>query len=352
LVDNGFTLKVSPPPTGVRSVLDETGANVFGPDNIPTGAAYRILGKSTDISSLAGAGTNTGRTYEIRMTTDSSFVISVAALAFSSQAIKAPFRVYDLGREGEQEIEVMAVVRDHGNTPATWNVSATTLVQNGVTFTVFEPLYVSNIPYVADDPLTAVREDSSAVKANQTNLIGVAGNTTNVRNAVDSVYFADLDGDGVPAPSTAIIEINKFREIRAGDVKAIALESVVQGDVTAARDDVTLVNVFPNPYYGLNTRETSSQVRFVTFNHLPAQATIRIFNLAGVLVRTLVKDAGSANPTSPQHFTWDLQNQNGLPVASGIYLIYIEMKDAAGADLGNKTLKLAIIQEQQFLPNY
>jgi hypothetical protein len=213
-------------------------------------------------------------------------------------------------------------------------------------------MYVSAIPYVADDPGTSVREDSTALKANQNNLIAVAGNTANVNTAVDSVFFADLDGNGTPAPDGTTIAVNKFREIRAGDVKSIMLESVTLSNVNIARDDVTLVNVFPNPYYGLNTRETSSQVRFVTFNHLPAQATIRIFNLAGVLVRTLIKDAGSSNPTSPQHFTWNLQNQNGLPVASGIYLIYIEMKDAAGADLGNKTLKLAIIQEQQFLPNY
>jgi hypothetical protein len=126
----------------------------------------------------------------------------------------------------------------------------------------------------------------------------------------------------------------------------------VTGDVDAARDDVTLVNVFPNPYYGLNTRETGSDVRFVTFNHLPARATIRIFNLAGILVRTLIKDDASSNPSSPQHFTWNLQNESGLPIASGIYIAYIEMKDAAGTDLGTKTLKMAIIPEQQFLRNY
>ena len=119
-----------------------------------------------------------------------------------------------------------------------------------------------------------------------------------------------------------------------------------------ARDDVTRVNVFPNPYYGLNRAELSSEVRFITFNHLPALATIRIFNLAGVLVRTLIKDETATNPTSPQHLNWDLQNDNGLPVASGIYIAYLELRDAAGTDLGTKTLKIAIIQEQQFLRNF
>jgi hypothetical protein len=113
-----------------------------------------------------------------------------------------------------------------------------------------------------------------------------------------------------------------------------------------AKQDVTAINVFPNPYYGLNRAETTTANRFVTFNHMPAQATIRIFNLAGVLVRTINKDSDS------QYLNWDLQNDNGLPVASGIYIAYMELSDAAGVDLGTKTLKMAIIQEQQFLRNY
>ena len=49
--------------------------------------------------------------------------------------------------------------------------------------------------------------------------------------------------------------------------------------------DVNKVNVYPNPYYGVNTEELNKYNRFVTFTHLPAKATIRLFNLAGVMVR-------------------------------------------------------------------
>ncbi|MEK7671206.1 MAG: hypothetical protein AAB344_03190, partial [Bacteroidota bacterium] len=85
--------------------------------------------------------------------------------------------------------------------------------------------------------------------------------------------------------------------------------------------------------------------RFVTFSHLPDQAIIRIFNLAGTLVRTLRKD----DPVNTNQFLrWNLQNENGLPVASGIYIAYIEMGNIGTT----KTLKIAIIQEQQFLRNY
>ena len=39
----------------------------------------------------------------------------------------------------------------------------------------------------------------------------------------------------------------------------------------AARVDVKHINVFPNPYYGLNLAETSSHEGFVTFSHLAGE---------------------------------------------------------------------------------
>jgi hypothetical protein len=224
----------------------------------------------------------------------------------------------------------------------TWDISPTGVVQGGRTFTVFEPIYVTSLTHV----------DSAGVRASQNFAISAANDRDNARSAVHNILIADIDRDNQPPPVGTTLRFTKFRELRAGDVKGINLASVVTGNVDVARDDVTRINVFPNPYYGLNRAEISSEVRFITFNHLPASATIRIFNLAGILVRTLIKDAGTTNPTSPQHLNWDLQNDNGLPVASGIYIAYLQLRDAAGNDLGTKTLKIAIIQEQQFLRNF
>jgi hypothetical protein len=108
-----------------------------------------------------------------------------------------------------------------------------------------------------------------------------------------------------------------------------------------AKKDVDNINVWPNPYYGVNTQELNKYNRFVTFSHLPNTAKIRIFNLAGVLVKTI-----DHNSTS-QFERWDLANQSGLPVASGLYIAYIDMPG-----LGTKTLKVAIIQEQQILDRF
>jgi len=42
---------------------------------------------------------------------------------------------------------------------------------------------------------------------------------------------------------------------------------------------------------------------------------------------------------------WDLQNENNLPVGSGLYIVHIDMPDLGTT----KILKVAIIQEKQIL---
>ena len=108
------------------------------------------------------------------------------------------------------------------------------------------------------------------------------------------------------------------------------------------KEDLKKINVFPNPYFGVNEAETSRYSHFITFSYLPARATIRIFDLGGTLVRTLEKD--DADP----YLRWDLNNDTELPIASGMYIAHIEMPGINKS----KILKLAIVQEQQFLENY
>lgn len=109
-----------------------------------------------------------------------------------------------------------------------------------------------------------------------------------------------------------------------------------------AKQSVQNINVWPNPYFGFNKNELNKYQRFVQISHLPSKATIRIFNLAGILIRTIIKNDAT------QFATWDLQNQSGLPVAAGMYIMFIDMPDLGTS----KTLKLAVIPETQFLDRY
>lgn len=106
-----------------------------------------------------------------------------------------------------------------------------------------------------------------------------------------------------------------------------------------AKASAEKVGVFPNPYYTQNALESNRFEKFVTFNNLPPKATIRVFNLAGHLVRTLEKDNTS------QFFQWDLTNEKNFPISSGIYICYVEMPDVGVT----RILKLAVIMEQEIL---
>lgn len=98
---------------------------------------------------------------------------------------------------------------------------------------------------------------------------------------------------------------------------------------------VDRINVFPNPYYGYDQLLVDDFEEQVAFTHLPATATIRIFNLAGVLVKTI-----HHNNSSSQFEPWYLMNENGIRVGSGMYIAHIDMPDIGR----EKILKFMIVR--------
>jgi hypothetical protein len=109
------------------------------------------------------------------------------------------------------------------------------------------------------------------------------------------------------------------------------------------------VNVYPNPLYGYNELTSyysnTPDEPFVTFTNLPEEITIKIYSLSGALLRTLTTD-DKASPSSP-FLNWNLLNQSGLRVASGMYLAII-----SSPIYGDKTLKFAIIMPQKQIQRF
>jgi hypothetical protein len=127
------------------------------------------------------------------------------------------------------------------------------------------------------------------------------------------------------------------------DSYTFSTEGVTIADAALQAADVEKINVFPNPYYAYNPSEPDRFTRFVTFNHMPTEATVRIFNLAGIQVRKLDKNDDS------QFLRWDLRNENDLPVASGMYIAHVDMPAPISK---TKILKVFIIQGAQILQYY
>jgi hypothetical protein len=109
------------------------------------------------------------------------------------------------------------------------------------------------------------------------------------------------------------------------------------------------VNVYPNPLYGYNQLTqyytNTPDEPWVTFVNLPEQVTIKIYSLSGSLLKTLTTD-NKSTPDSP-FLNWDLLNESGLRVASGMYLAIV-----SSPIYGDKTLKLAIIMPQKQIQRY
>ena len=114
-----------------------------------------------------------------------------------------------------------------------------------------------------------------------------------------------------------------------------------KASTTASSNDVSSVSVYPNPYYGTHEVESSRADKYVSFNHLPAEATIDIYSLGGVYVRSIDKSDATS-----QFAQWDLKNQYGYPVASGMYVARVK----SGGE--EKILKIALVQETQVLKYY
>ena len=123
------------------------------------------------------------------------------------------------------------------------------------------------------------------------------------------------------------------------------------GNQTAAGGKATLdaIKVVPNPYMVRNNWDTDKQSKHLMFTHLPTKCTIRIYTLAGNLIKIIYHDGnlnsfGTMGGTTPVGGTggtefWNLLTYNSQMIASGMYLYHIE---APG--IGNKIGKFAVIQ--------
>lgn len=104
--------------------------------------------------------------------------------------------------------------------------------------------------------------------------------------------------------------------------------ATITNAVEKAKTDLDLIGIVPNPYYGYSPYETDQLDNRVKIINLPQRCTVSIFTMSGTLIRQFTKD------DSKTSIDWDLKNYAGIPIASGIYLIYVK---ADG--VGEKVLK-------------
>jgi hypothetical protein len=216
------------------------------------------------------------------------------------ELVRIPFEVWDVDKGNERQVN--CVFYDRGHHESTWEIENRDYI----------------IPVLSDYDSTALKTGADPF-------------------ATWFIFFTTTSewstGD--------VFRVYYSNPITKEDVFTLNTTKPTRDDMTEAKETLDKVNVVPNPYYNSSTYEPNPFNRVIKFNHLPRICKIRIFNLAGDLVRTLDKNDDQS------YLNWDVKTEQGLPVASGIYIYYIE---APG--IGTKVGKMAIFTEKERLNTY
>ena len=100
------------------------------------------------------------------------------------------------------------------------------------------------------------------------------------------------------------------------------VEGIPQSPV--ATSSLSDIKVVPNPYVAANVFETSQFERELHFTHLPGDCTIRIYNIAGELITTLIHDSGTSEEA------WNLRSSANQEVAPGLYVYHVTSTSISG----------------------
>lgn len=172
---------------------------------------------------------------------------------------------------------------------------------------------------ILPDPL-GPQVNNIAVDARNNKWIGTANGLGVINSQGDFVHVFTTFNSKICDNRVNGIKIDK----NTGDVWIGTTNGLsrYESGITPAQD-LTEVVPYPNPFVIIEGTEK------LTFDRLPYPAKIRIYTVAGELVREI--DSGDQ---------WDGRNKAGVLVSGGIYLFYVS--DASG----NKAMgKIAVIRE-------
>ena len=229
--------------------------------------------------------------------------------------------------------------------------------------------------YVTREPYDECEEIYNLLKA---------GRASRTREALETLTYATLPLSGqefnsyaeglIPATTVAKLRVNNPYGVaeesgdRTGDARtgvnmgypAYELEftgvSATPVPLTQRDSILSFINVVPNPYYGYSEYEIDEFSNRIRITNLPPRATVTIYTIDGKFIRqykraeelpgvdVIEEDVRRNNRaiTSRQIYPdldWDMKNDEGIPVASGVYLIHVD-----AFELGERTVKSFLLQ--------
>ena len=162
------------------------------------------------------------------------------------------------------------------------------------------------------------------------------------KGTVFSIDFRFLTETSYPQPGD-VYQATFDRPFWKSDTLRFTVNSSETLDLEDLRTRMDSIQVVPNPYVVTNMMETSvanpflNQRRKIMFTHIPAECTIHIFTVSGVLVDRI--DVDNVDPQNGIAH-WDMLTREGLEIAAGMYLYHIESTQTHET----KTGKFAVIK--------
>lgn len=342
-VTEGFMVQVTAP-RGVAAIgelqADSTITDMSPENPDTTGTWYfdsleEVFGGDFGLDIFPFLGAN-NHDYEIRVladTTQYSWTYASGEVSFVN-TFKHPFEIWDLGfnslSDPSDDVKVSAMVRDR-DLSGDWNWG--------------DWLYIREIPYdiVAWESSPGVPSPvtKSTDYGNESQPLGRFQFTL-----LDSSYLMANPDSMIPPPTTIRVIAQRFTSADAFEFRTLPVGSAPG---TVVQNDLKKVLAVPNPYYAHSQYELTQFDRVLKFTNIPAsrKVTMRIFNLGGDLVRTIVREATTADEMSVATLTWDLNTERNLPVASGVYIWRLDVEG-----VGSKTDRVAIFVEEERLDNF
>ena len=155
-------------------------------------------------------------------------------------------------------------------------------------------------------------------------------------------FNAPVNADPIPPQGGDIFRIRLDKPFSSDDVFTLTTKSASYNPETT-ENTLDQIRVVPNPYVAVSIYEPPSGFaagrgdRQVQFINLPPECTIKIFTIAGELVRT-IEHKGSLWESRE---SYDLLNKENMEIAFGMYIWHV---DARELGLGEKIGKFAVIK--------
>lgn len=275
--------------------------------------------------------------FEVRFTAGGSW----GYLGFGTGAvIKVPFEIWNVGVATYDNVaddkRLIPVIFDNDG-DGKFNMNAVDHPASGGTNDPTTDWIYWYTPVTTYDAYAA-----AAANCGEGNVCDAAGAEVDSELFARTVFF-NMNGGNIPnGPynSTMPEQGSVYRLISTKPNVPGVIHKITTADKKAMKGDAAnfsldRIGITPNPYKGASAFETSNIKDEVRFTDLPDNCTIRVFTLDGTLVRTLSHNSANG------YLTWDMANENGLRLASGMYLIHVDVPN-----VGEKVLKFGVVRKK------